>query len=50
MSVVKVNTDGAAKENSEVARAGCVLQDHNGKWLVGAAHNVSIVTSINAEL
>ncbi|PKI49687.1 hypothetical protein CRG98_029932 [Punica granatum] len=47
---LKLNTDGAAKGNPSLARAGGLLRDDNGRWLGGFVHNIKIATSILVEL
>lgn len=47
---IKINTDGAAKGNPELASAGCVQQEAQGRWILIAVRNLGITTSVNAEL
>lgn len=47
---IKINTDGTTKGNPKLASAGCVLQDAQGKWIIGAARNLDITTLVTAEL
>ncbi|PKI70142.1 hypothetical protein CRG98_009474 [Punica granatum] len=46
---VKLDTDGAAKDNLGRGAAGGLLRDANGSWLGGFVHNVWITTSLPAE-
>lgn len=45
---IKINTNGASKDNLGLARAGCVLRDHHNECLIGAAHNLEITTFVVA--
>lgn len=47
---IKVNVDGASKGNLGIAGCGCVLRNHEGHWIVGAARNLGICSSGKAEL
>lgn len=46
---VNINSDGAAKGNPGAARAGCILGNEQERWIVGAARNLGVTTSICTE-
>lgn len=48
--MVKLNVDGASKGNPSHDMAGCVMRDHNGQWLSGAARNLAVWSSLQAEI
>lgn len=43
---IKINVNGTAKGNPKQVVAGCVLRNHNGKWIIGAAKNLGICSSL----
>lgn len=45
--LVKINTDGAAKENLVLAGSACELRDAQGKWVVGAVRNLGVTSSVS---
>lgn len=48
--MVKLNVDGASCGNPRSADCGCVIRDHHGNWLIGAAQNLGICTAYQAEI
>lgn len=50
MDVVKVNVNGASKGSLGYVGCGCVLRNHEGQWVMGAARNLGCCTSQKAEL
>lgn len=50
MDMVKVNVDGASRRNSGWAACGCVIHDHDGRWIIGAATNLGICSAYQAGL
>lgn len=47
---VKLNSDGACKGNPGLTRGGGVIRDSCGIWLATYATNLSIGTSVKAEV
>ena len=47
---IKLNVDGCSKGNPGLAGAGGVMRDHMGTWIGGFARNISICSSVIAEL
>lgn len=47
---MKLNTDGAAKENPGDVSIGGILRDEQGKWLARYYGKIGISTSLVAEL
>lgn len=49
-SSVKLNVDSASKGNPGQARCGCVIRDHEGYWITGAAQSLGFYSAYKAEL
>lgn len=47
---IKLNTDGASKQNGEIASCGGVMRDSSGRRITEFAANVGAINSIEAEL
>lgn len=47
---MKLNTEGVSRGNPGEAGAGYVLGDDCGEWILKGAINLSISSSVNAEL
>lgn len=45
-SMVKLNIDGASKGNPGRAECGCVIRDHEGRWLIGAAQSLGTCSAV----
>ncbi|GKV11830.1 hypothetical protein SLEP1_g23049 [Rubroshorea leprosula] len=47
---VKINTDGSALTNPEIAMAGGLIRDHQGNWLAGFTRKIGHISSLAAKL
>lgn len=46
---VKLNIDGALRDNPGLAAIGCVIRDAKGRWLIGGANRLGICNSLEVE-
>lgn len=47
---VKLNCDGACKENGDHSGCECLLQDANGKWIKGFVCKIGVCDVLHAEM